>query len=92
MMTKKERAMLSAYRGATATELYHVYDSCSKAKRDAFEQCRAIQCDWNGYDGKIVSANTWQFTYAFRYKTADGNEWLHYETANNTYDFPIEEE
>lgn len=90
-MTKKQEAMLQAYERATATELHDVYGRFSKAKVNAMEYCKALQRRLQGYGGKICSANTYQFTYAFKYPDFDtGKTCLCYCTAVNDYKFPID--
>jgi len=90
-MTKKQQAMVDSYRKATATSLREVYFSWSMKKEQAFDRCRAIQYELSGHDGRICSANSYQFTYAFLYEK-DGKQYMCYRTATNDYRFCIEED
>lgn len=90
-MTKKQEGMLKSYKRATATDLWQVYDSWSQAKANALDYCHDLQRRLDGYDGRICSANTYQFTYAFRYVDVDtGHMCLCYCTAANDYKFAID--
>ena len=90
-MTKKQEGMLRAYENATATELWQVYGIYSQAKVNALRYCRELQARLNGHDGRICSANTFQFTYAFKYEDFDtGHMCLCYCTAANDYKFAID--
>lgn len=91
-MNKQERRIYNAYRNAGATSLRDVYGTWSKAKENAMDYCRRTQYEQNGYNGRIISANTFQFTYAFVYETEDDNTpWLYYITKSREITFPIEE-
>lgn len=90
-MTKKNRGLLNNYNNATARTLWDVYTTCSAEKRKAFDDCNVKQCQMNGYDARICSANTYQFTYAFKYVNEDNKECLFYRTAANDYTFVIED-
>ena len=89
-MTKKQIGMLENYRSATATNLWDVYTTFSKAKRNAYDYCRRVQYEMHGTAGRICSANTYQFTYAFTYVNDNGKESLCYITPSNNYTFEIE--
>ena len=88
-MTKKEQAMYNRYCSANVSMLCEVYGSWSSAKEYAYAHCLDRQRHYNGYDGRITSANTNFFCYAFRYQTNDG-ERLRYMTGRNNYDFLID--
>lgn len=90
-MTKKQLGMLESYRRATAEELSDVYTRWSNAKERAWDYCESLRQDLNGYDARIPSANTFQFTYAFKY-VEEGKLYLCYVTAANESRFCIEEE
>ena len=89
-MTKKQIGMLESYNRATATSLRDVYASWSTKKEQAYDRCRAIQYELSGHDGRICSANSYQFSYAFKYEK-DGKQYMCYRTATNDYRFCIEE-
>jgi len=87
-MTKKNRAMYEAYMRATDRRLEDAYGRASERKRAAFRSCVRTLEEMQGYDGRIVSHNTFRFSYAFRYMQ-DGEERIRYITADNNYDFAI---
>ena len=60
-------------------DLFDVYGTCSAAKRYAMDYCKRLQRERNGYDGRITSHNTFQFSYGFRF-LEDGIEKLMYIT------------
>lgn len=88
-MTKKEFGMLTEYNRMTAEYLYQVYDRCSAAKMEAWEACRKLQADINGYAARIRKCGSYFFTYAFKY-VENGREHLCYMTGRNVYKFAIE--
>lgn len=88
-MTKEQERMYNTYRRARATDLHQVYGKFSNEKYQAFLECLCWKKDYNGYDGRITSANSWQFSYAFKY-WKDGKEWLFYITKNHNRTFPLE--
>ena len=88
-MTTKEMSMYDRYCSSSATMLCEVYRDWSSAKGYAYAHCLDRQRHYDGYDGRITSANTYIFCYAFRYMAEDG-EHLRYMTGYNTYDFLID--
>ena len=88
-MTKAQAGLYSTYQRATATDLYQVYGRYSHAKEQAMQYCRRLQAEANGYDGRICSANSFQFSYAFRYEDANGQECLCYITKAHDRRFPL---
>lgn len=85
-MTKRDTAIVERYENATARTLYDVYDNFSYAKANAFEYCKRLMADKNGRGLKILGANCFMFTAAFKYEV-DGVEYLMYITKNE--DRPI---
>ena len=90
-MTKANARLYENYKRATASELWEVYGRHSRAKEQAMEYCRELQYNMNGWGGRICSANTFQFSYAFRYTNESGKECLAYITRDNNRYFEIEE-
>ncbi len=88
-MTKRQEQMLDNYRRASATELYEVYGRYSEKKREAFDRCRKLQATYDGWDGRICTANGWQFTYAFKFNNGYHQTCLCYITKDGEYEFPI---
>ena len=79
-MTKAQKTMVENYKRATATDLWQVYGTFSESKSRAMDYCKELQYQMNGFGGRICSANTFQFTYAFQYIDADGDSCLCYIT------------
>ena len=89
-MTQKQREMLDSYeRADNSGELYQVYGRFSSAKREALDYCKSVRAQLDGYDPRIPSANSFIFTYAFRYIDEDGDEALAYITPNYDRFFKI---
>lgn len=88
-MTKEQERFYESYNRATATNLYEVYGTHSRAKDEAYNYCRRLQYEMGGHDGRICSANTFQFTYAFQYEDADGDTCFCYITRDNVRKFCI---
>lgn len=63
--TKRGQNLLDRADNYEGRELWDVYSSFSKDKRDAFDRCKRLQYEYNGSDFRIISANTWAFSVAF---------------------------
>ena len=88
-MTSKEKSMYNNYLYADyCSELWEVYGSFSHAKVNAMEYCKRLQREKNGYGAKIVSHNTFMFTYAFKYDK-DDHTYMMYITPSYDYDFEV---
>lgn len=59
------------YDNAKYKELWQCYGRCSNAKYKAMEYCKRLQHEKRGYDGRITSFNTFQFSYAFQFVEPD---------------------
>lgn len=88
-MTKAQEMMWSNYKNASATDLWQVYGRHSQAKDEAMAYCRGLQYKMGGHDGRICSANTYQFSYAFQYEDEAGDVCLCYITRDNVRKFCI---
>lgn len=66
MTHKNLNGYVTAYERSTATQLYDVYGKCSTEKHIAFKYCQELMERENGYNGRIVSYNTFAFTFAFQ--------------------------
>lgn len=89
-MKKQYEGFYNQYKRATAKELHDVYGKYSPAKVNAYKYCRKLQENMGGYDGRICSANTFQFTYAFQYINESGKNCLAYITAAQNRYFEID--
>lgn len=78
--TKQAQSYIQAYKMATKTHLYQCYVNYSIHKENAFNWCIDEMRKVNGFDGRILSYNCMQFTYAFRV-----NNDLRIETKSYTY-------
>jgi hypothetical protein len=88
-MTKKNNAMVVEYNRMTAEYLYQIYTTCSAAKMQAYEQCKALQKEMGGYAARVRKCGSSFFTYAFKYME-NGKEHLCYMTGRNIYKFALE--
>lgn len=88
-MTKKESTLYDNWRMAVHTSLEQVYGKCSAAKWRAFRDCLEKMQEDGGENGRICSAGTSFFTFAYTYKR-EGQKRLCYMTGRNTYDFVID--
>lgn len=75
---------IEAYKNSSMYDLFDCYTKPSKQKRNEFYRCIEEQNADNGYNGKILSYNTFLFTYG--YKVIIKNElYLKVFTKNNIY-------
>ena len=66
-MTQRDREIVERYERATATTLWDVYDRYSQAKAGAYDYCLWLQYDKGGHGLRILGANCFMFTAAFKY-------------------------
>lgn len=78
--TKKGQTMLHAAVKNEGTFLWHIYDTYSKAKNNALEQCRQMCYKENGADFHICSHNTFGFSVAWEVKNG-----MRMETSKSSY-------
>ena len=84
--TKKGQVLLEKAEYNEGTELWQVYGRCSVQKEVAMENCRRRYAEDDGYDFRIISHNTFQFSVAWNYINREtGEEMTRIETAGNTY-------
>lgn len=87
-MTKKQNELWEKYKRANKSGLYECYYKPSNAKCLVYNAIAALCWQLDGWRIRIPSYNTHMFTMAFLYMK-DGKTMLHYETANNTWDFEV---
>ena len=87
-MNKKQQGMVWMYENATYNTLDEAYQNPSEAKRRAYRDCLAMCDRMGGYDVRITGKSCMFFSIAWRFEN-NGEEWLHYETYANGYEFPI---
>lgn len=88
-MNKMESALYNNYIHSTTTNLSDVYGRYSHAKEEAMNYCKRLQHEMKGFDGRICSANTYSFSYAFQYINDDGVVCLCYITKAHNRKFEI---
>lgn len=89
-MTKHNIELLRQYDNTKWTSLYEAYENPSANKRKIYDDCLAVCKEKHGYNYRIVSRNTYVFTFAFKYKK-DGKTHLFYMTPAHDYDFEVED-
>lgn len=93
-MTKNERLALSNFKRFKESRLYDLtdcYESFSARKYEAWEYCKNLMAEKNGWSLKIVSYNGFQFTAGFIFDE-DGKRKFMYITksVNAVCECPIE--
>ena len=63
--TQKARIFIKEYWTSNRYNLDDCYNTYSYAKENAYDYCINKMNKMNGYDGRILSYNTFVFTYAF---------------------------
>ena len=63
--TQQARRFIKDYWTSSRYHLDDCYQNYSSAKQNAFDYCINKQNKMNGSDGRILSYNTFVFTYAF---------------------------
>lgn len=86
-MTKRERNAYTEYKRSTASTLWEVYGTWSRAKEQAFDYCRRLCYEHGGHDLRIITANTFTFTAGFEFTAEDGRAAFMYIT--KSYDTPV---
>ena len=81
-MTKRDKAIVEAYKASNKGNLWFAYKSFSKAKAEAWDYCEALCKEKNGEDLKVISANTSFFTAGFLFEE-EGRDYLMYITASD---------
>lgn len=71
---KTAREHYSAYLKSTSHDLYDVYSSYSIYKARAYNRCRDLMLDMNGWGLRILSHNSQAFTVGFEYPDSETGE------------------
>lgn len=71
------------------SSLYKIYKSWSEEKEDAFNRCRKLKSNLNGFDACLCGHNCDKFTYAFLF-IEDNKTYLAYITKDNDYKIEYE--
>ena len=88
--TKKAENLLARANWNEGTELWQVYGNISSAKMKAMEDCKRWCHEDNGYNFRIISHNTFQFSVAWELeyvdeKTGEVFDATRIETASNSF-------
>ena len=67
-LNKREKSFQDAYLSSTDNSLFDAYDNVSKAKWKAWEHCEAVCKEHDGWDLKVISHNSFQFTAGFEFE------------------------
>lgn len=84
MNARMENAYRS-YNYSNMFELWDAYGRCSQSKRNAWEYCKALMNEKNGYGLKVISANTFQFTAGFEYEENGKNMFAYITKSSDTF-------
>ena len=76
-----------AYQRSTSYELYDVYGTYSAAKAKAWDYCKSLMYQFNGYGLKVISHNGYQFTAGFMFEE-DGKTMFMY--ISKSHDIAVE--
>lgn len=94
-MNQRQKSFLDSYNYALdrygCRRLCDAYKSYSWEKSRAYDYCLNLKDKKSGYDGTVVGAGNWFFSYAFKYMGDEGKEHLMYITHANDYDFVIDD-
>lgn len=66
-MDKTMRTAYEAYKNAEHSELWQVYGKYSDEKENAHKYCMWLMKQLGGWRGRIISANTFIFTFGFEF-------------------------
>ena len=86
-MNKRQESIVNRYFNSYDTELWEVYGSFSQRKWQAFEDCKRIMKERDGYGLRIIGHNTSFFSVGFRTKD---DKTLVYITHCGTEDIPLD--
>lgn len=89
-MTKRNESIINRYKKASATDVKDVYTKPSKLKLDKCKECRQKMVDMNGEGFRILGANSYTFSAAFKYKNQDGKNILVFITKDSTTEIEME--
>lgn len=91
-MTTRERTALSRYadyKRSTATDLSDVYGRYSTAKARAWNYCKGLMRQHDGWELRVISHNGFMFTAGFLFTDAVTGV-LMFMYITKTYDVPVE--
>lgn len=80
MNNKRFSRAYRAYCNSNMTNLYDLYKQPSTYKFRAYNYCRDMYNNYNGYDFRIIGGNCQAFSVGFKYKNKNGKEMFVYIT------------
>lgn len=89
-MNKQERGFYNGYLRSTHTELHQAYRSASGAKWDAWNNCKYMQAEDDGFDMRITGACCHTFSCAYKYRDDENKLCLCYITKEKVRRFRID--
>lgn len=87
-MTKKQQNIIYKHSLSNRVELSDAYKKPSYDKQYAYNQCKKLFKELDGWDFKIIGRNMHVFSIGFYYKK-DNQTWFHYETDVSYLDFEV---
>lgn len=72
-LNKQMQGAMRMHKMSNTYSLNDCYNNYSYAKENAYNYCKDLQTKYNGYDFKIISYNTNQFSVGFYYKNENDN-------------------
>lgn len=89
-MTKFQQRLYYNYKRSSYHTIWDAYEKPSYEKEKAYEWCVNKAKYMGAIEWGIPTKNTFQFTFAFIYPDSETGELrMGYETATNSYDFPL---
>lgn len=70
--TKEALGHYKQYLNSSWKNIWQAYENPSYNKEKAWSYCEQLCRDCNGYNLKVISKNTFQFTAGFEFLTPDG--------------------
>ena len=91
-LNKREKNFQDAYFKSSNYSLFDAYESVSRKKWEAWEHCEALCKEHGGWDLKVISHNSWQFTAGFEFTNpATGAIALCIITKSDEFAFEVDE-
>lgn len=70
-LNKDEQRYQQKYLDSNDYSLFDVYESVSRKKWEAWEHCEAVCKEHKGWNLKVLSYNSWQFTAGFKFENPE---------------------
>ena len=86
--SRRASGFVSEYWNSTYVDLWDCYEKPSQSKVEAYRACLKFEGMMRGKRGRILSYNTFQFSYGFLVQDDDGEQWLIVRTKDHDYKIP----